>query len=140
MSCYLNVYLVKKDKVEGDKPLFFTQYSKDTEIYSSITESMYVPFLKDDENVEYADLTREVVQEALHNIESKKSKIKKRLETLYRIIKENYNEDIKNEIIDSEDYLTTLQEESTLIDNIKFLVDTCNPIWSDFEKVVVNQG
>lgn len=139
MSCYLNIYLVPKSK-EGQesKPIFLTQYSRNTDIYSAITENMVVPYVMDKDV--YADLTPSIMQEVKHDVEKSISTMKNRTDTLYKMLEKNYNEDLKDDIVQSEDFIKELQEQLKVVENIKYIVDEVNSDWSDFEKVVVNQG
>lgn len=139
MSCYLNIYLVPKSK-EGreSKPIFLTQYSRNTDIYSAITENMVVPYVMDKDV--YADLTPSIMQEVKHDVEKSISTMKNRTDTLYKMLEKNYNEDLKDDIVQSEDFIKELQEQLKVVENIKYIVDEVNSDWSDFEKVVVNQG
>lgn len=139
MSCYLNIYLVPKSE-EGreSKPIFLTQYSRNTDIYSAITENMVVPYVMDKDV--YADLTPSIMQEVKHDVEKSISTMKNRTDTLYKMLEKNYNDDLKDDIVQSEDFIKELQEQLKVVENIKYIVDEVNSDWSDFEKVVVNQG
>lgn len=146
MSCYLNIYLVPK--VEGEEkdkesqkvnPIFLTQYSRNSDVYSVITENMAVPYTNNTEDV-YADLTPQVMQEAKKDVNGTIDNMRERTDTLYKVLKESYNEELKNDIVESELYIKELQDQLDTIDKIKFIVDTVYDSESDFEKVVVNQG
>ena len=139
MSCYLNIYLVPKSK-EGQesKPVLLTQYSRSTDTYSAITENMVVPYVMDEDV--YADLTPSIMRGIKNDIEKSISTMKSRTETLYKMLEKNYNEDLKDDIVQSEDFIKELQEQLKVVENIKYIVDEVNSDWSDFEKVVVNQG
>lgn len=139
MSCYLNIYLVpKSEESQESKPIFLTQYSRNTDIYSAITENMVVPYVMDKDV--YADLTPSIMQEVKHDVEKSISTMKNRTDTLYKMLEKNYNEDLKDDIVQSEDFIKELQEQLKVVENIKYIVDEVNSDWSDFEKVVVNQG
>lgn len=146
MSCYLNIYLVPKvEEEEKDKesqkvnPIFLTQYSRNSDVYSAITENMAVPYINDTDDV-YADLTPQVMQEVKEDVNRTIDNMRERTDTLYKVLKESYNEELKNDIVESELYIKELQDQLDIIDKIKFIVDTVYDSWSDFEKVVVNQG
>ena len=66
--------------------------------------------------------------------------MKNRTDTLYKMLEKNYNEDLKDDIVQSEDFIKELQEQLKIVENIKYIVDEVNSDWSNFEKVVVNQG
>lgn len=139
MSCYLNIYLVPKSEGGQEvKPIFLTQYSRNTDIYSAITENMVVPYVMDKDV--YADLTPSIMQEVKHDVEKSISTMKNRTDTLYKMLEKNYNEDLKDDIVQSEDFIKELQEQLKVVENIKYIVDEINSDWSNFEKVVVNQG
>lgn len=139
MSCYLNIYLVpKSEESRKSKPIFLTQYSRNTDIYSALTENMVVPYVMDKDV--YANLTPSIMQEVKHDVEKSISTMKNRTDTLYKMLEKNYNEDLKNNIVQSEDFIKELQEQLKVVENIKYIVDEVNSDWSDFEKVVVNQG
>ena len=139
MSYYVNIYLVPKgEEGQESKPIFLTQYSRNTDIYSAITENMVVPYVMDEDV--YADLTPSIMQEVKADAEKSISTMRNRTETLYKMLEKNYNEDLKDDIVQSEDFIKELQEQLEVINNIKYIVDEVNSDWSDFEKVVVNQG
>lgn len=139
MSCYLNIYLVpKSEEGQESKPIFLTQYSRNTDIYSAITENMVVPYVMDKDV--YADLTPSIMQEVKHDVEKSISTMKNRTDTLYKMLEKNYNEDLKDDIVQSEDFIKELQEQLKVVENIEYIVGEVNSDWSDFEKVVVNQG
>ena len=142
MSCYLNIYLVPKSKEENKeaKPLFLTQFSRNSDVYSCFEESVAVPYMGIDENKEvYSQLTSDDMRSALGSIEGMLTNMKDRIATLYKIIEKSYNEDLKNDIVDTESYIKELEETKSTIEKIKFIVDECGE-YSDFEKVVVNKG
>ena len=139
MSCYVNIYLVpKSEEGKESKPIFLTQYSRSSDIYSAITENMVVPYVMDEDV--YADLTPSIMQEVKADVEESITTMKRRTETLYKMLEKNYNEDLKDDIVQSEDFIKELQEQLGVTNNIKYLVDEVYSDWSDFEKVVVNQG
>lgn len=139
MSCYLNIYLVpKSEEGQGSKPIFLTQYSRSTDIYSAFTENMVVPYVIDKDV--YADLTPSIMQEVKHDIEKSISTMRSRTNILYKMLEKNYNEDLKDDIVSSEDFIKGLQEELKVIKKIEYIVSEVYSDWSDFDKVVVNQG
>ena len=88
----------------------------------------------------YADLTPSIMQKVKHDIEKSISTMRSRTNTLYKMLEKNYNEDLKDDIVSSEDFIKELQEQLKVVENIEYIVGEVNSDWSDFEKVVVNQG
>lgn len=139
MSCYLNIYLVpNSEEGQESKPVFLTQYSRSTDIYSAVTENMVVPYLTNEDV--YSDLTPDVMQKVKEDIVETINNMKDRTDILYKVLKESYNEELKDDIVESETFIKELQEQLSVVEKIKFIVDTVYSNWSDFEKVVVNQG
>lgn len=138
MSCYLNIYLVpKKEKVEKNEPLLLYFFSRNSDVYHIVTESINVPFCAN--KITYKDLTLDDMSHIISGHKGIIDDAKRRLQSLYNLYSKNANSELQEDILSSENYIVELEESLQTLIHIKDIVEMCDGL-SDFEKVVVNQG
>lgn len=149
MSSYLTFYLVpKKSKTkytnDGDivvelpqEPLALFSYSRNTNIYQKYYECLNPAYAGSEDK--YTELT---LEDALRVIQEFKEEelipAKNRLNTLYKIIKESYHDDLVSDILSSEEYVKELKLFLNELEQIAIFVKDIYNGYGDFEKVLIN--
>lgn len=150
MSSYLTFYLVpKKTKTKYDKddkeieveltqePLSLLSYCRSSDIYQAYYENLHPAYCGNEEK--YTELTYLDAKEVRDTYKREcVESTEKRLKVLYKIIRENYNEDITEEILSAESYLSDCKNTLELLNTICDIVYEVTEGYGDFEKVLIN--
>lgn len=150
MSSYLTFYLVpKKTKTKYDKddkeikveltqePLSLLSYCRSSDIYQAYYENLHPAYCGNEEK--YTELTYQNATDVrdTYNEEYVKA-TDKRLQILYKMLRENYNSDIAEEILSAEEYLSECKSTLELLNTICAIVYEVTEGYGDFEKVLIN--
>lgn len=149
MSSYLTFYLVPnktKTKYIKDEeitielpqePLALFSYSRSSNIYQKYWESLNPAYAGDEDK--YTELTPDMARRVVRDFEEEELiPAKNRLETLYKIIKESYNDDLANDIISSESYIRELENTLSELKWLANVIVEINYSCGDFQKVLIN--
>lgn len=142
MSSYLNIYLVPRtseESKEKSKPLLFTSFSRSTDIYQTLNDSLNVTYIGNDDEPKYMELTSDKLLSVVADEKDELAKTEKQLELRVQAYKELAKKDI-NECVD--DYVQTKQyidEKKELISQLETLQMFVQDLqYSDFEKALIN--
>lgn len=154
MSSYLTFYLVPKksktkyvrneetDETEEQKiqlsqePLSLMYYCRSSEIYQAFYENLHPAYAGKEDK--YSELTYRDAKYVCEQYEDTILRTKKRLDSLYKIIKEKYDPELVDEIMSAEEYLSDCKETLNILENISRIVYEVTTGYGDFEKVLIN--
>lgn len=143
MSQYLNIYI----KVKGqDKPLFFTQYSRNSEVYDIVCEEMVVPYSSDGNT--YCDLTCMALSDCLAGLEAINKTIEQKIATRMKALVHTKDQKVAGSIIEELDehrkYISEMDEEIEEISHLLWIArqiaDCKSYSWGNFEGLMANIG
>ena len=153
MSSYLTFYLVPKksktkyvrienndiveEKVQlTQEPLALMSYCRSSEIYQAYYENCHPAYAGSEDK--YSELTYNESKYVCEEYEDNILRTKKRLDSLYKIIKEKYDPELVEEIMSAEDYINECKETLETLRNISRIVYEVTEGYGDFEKVLIN--
>lgn len=152
MSSYLTFKLVPKkmrerykgaksyeEKITEGIPLTIASYSRNSPIYQALYDTGRIVYAwgKEDGEEKYTEITKEIFDEALGDMDEEIKSTEERLETDYKILKACYNEDVHNDILSFEKYLAEQKRDREDLEQLKFFL--LNAIkYTDFEKILAN--
>ena len=129
MSSYINIYIVpKKDKT----PIEIVSYSRADDIYAAIADVINIPWSS--EELQYADLSLENINQVIDNIKQDINKVDKRIIEYEKHA--NGNADLIEDILSQKEYRESLDE---VLKRLYFLSDViydAKEEFSDVEKVI----
>ena len=129
MSSYLNIYIVpKKDKT----PIEIVSYSRADDIYAAIADVINIPWSS--EELQYADLSLENINQVIDNIKQDINKVDKRIIEYEKHA--NGNADLIEDILSQKEYREGLDD---ILKRLCFLLDiiyNAKEGFSDVEKVL----
>lgn len=144
MSQYLNIYIKAKER---NKPLFFTQYSRSSEVYDIITEEHIIPYNGDGET--YCDLPLSTLQSCLTRLKEQREEITQKETNRKEALEHIHNNkkavsDILEELDDCYKFTRELDEEIKEVSHLVWLASTiadCKEYsWGDIEGLMANIG
>lgn len=129
MSSYFNIYIVpKKDKT----PIEIVSYSRSDDIYAAIADVINIPW--SGEELQYADLSVENINEVIDNIKQDINKVDKRIIEYEKHA--NGNSDLIEDILSQKEYREGLDD---VLKRLRFLSDIIYDAkegFSEVEKVI----
>lgn len=151
MSSYLTFYLVpqkvreryvegkpEEEKLTEGKPMTLLSYSRNHPVYQAFNEGCNVTYAFNKEGEEkYTEITSDMFDDAIETVDEEIKSTEQRLEVDYKVMKANFCDEVYEEILSFEKYLTELKENKEILVNLKdFLLESVNH--SDFEKILAN--
>lgn len=136
MSSYLTFYLVPKG--EDKKPLTFTSYSRNNDVYQSYYEELNPAYIGNDDEPNYTELTPkkalQVVNAAKDNLKKAEKALNNRI-SAYKELNDTSEEAIQD-IASTREYIEELKEG---LAELQYIYNWVSDIeYSDFEKVLIN--
>ena len=129
MSSYLNIYIVpKKDKT----PIEIVSYSRVDDIYAAIADVINIPW--SGEELQYADLSIENINEVIDNIKQNINKVDKRIIEYEKHA--NGNADLIEDILSQKEYRESLDEVLKRLYFLSDIIYDAKEEFSDVEKVI----
>lgn len=143
MSQYLNIYIKAKG---NDEPMFFTQYSRNSEVYDIVCEEAVVPYNGDGKT--YCDLTCMTLSVCRNGLEKISKTIEQKIATRMKVIEHTKDPKVAAGIIEELDdyrkYMSEVDEEIEEISHLLWLArqiaDCKSYSWGDFEGLMANIG
>ena len=136
MSSYLTFYLVPKG--ENQKPLAFTSYSRNNDVYQSYNEELSPAYIGNDDKPNYTELTPEKALQVVNAAKEDLKKAERALNNRISAYKElnDTSEEAIQDITDTKEYIEELKEGLAELQCIYNWVSDIE--YSDFEKVLIN--
>lgn len=129
MSSYINIYIVpKKDKT----PIEIVSYSRADDIYAAIADVINIPWSS--EELQYADLSIENINEVIDNIKKDINKVDKRIIEYEKHA--NGNADLIEDILSQKEYRESLDEVLKRLYFLSDIIYDAKEEFSDVEKVI----
>lgn len=141
MSSYLTFYLIpKKEKVKKQTPMTFISYSRSSEVYQAINETLNPAYCGTE--TKYSEVDAEDIKRVIASVEEDKAEAENRLKLRVEAYKEMANGVIPDEAIDEyvslKGYIQDLQGTIHALEGIYSWISDLE--YSDFEKVLMNVG
>ena len=129
MSSYINIYIVpKKDKT----PIEIVSYSRADDIYAAIADVINIPWSS--EELQYADLSLENINQVIDNIKQDINKVDKRIIEYEKHA--NGNADLIEDILSQKEYRESLDEVLKRLYFLSDIIYDAKEEFSDVEKVI----
>ena len=129
MSSYLNIYIVpKKDKT----PIEIVSYSRADDIYAAIADVINIPWSS--EELQYADLSLENINQVIDNIKQDINKVDKRIIEYEKHA--NGNADLIEDILSQKEYRESLDEVLKRLYFLSDIIYDAKEEFSEVEKVI----
>lgn len=158
MSSYLNFYIVpkkskkkyhfdaeskteKEEVVEISKgePVLLMSISRADEVYQAFNDTLNPPYFY--KGNEFSELTYDDVRRVVTDFEKSVKSTEDRLKVTYKMMKESgYHEELFEEIMSFENYLSEQKETLSELKSISSLVYNITEDYTDIEKILINVG
>lgn len=135
MSSYLTFYLVPK--AEDSKPLSLISYSRSSDVYRYFNDTLHVKYITNNEGeVQYTELTTDMVDEVLNDLKNDISKAEKRILEYEKHT--SGNTEIIEYILEQKEYIEDLEWALHKIEFIRDLVYEASCSGNKYNKVLCN--
>ena len=135
MSSYLNIYLKRKENLEGS-PLLFMSFSRNHPIYRAVVEAI-APVWAGDGDV-YTKLTYNNLTECINSLDEETNHIVNKIVEYEKAVLKNPKKDIIDQLIEYKEIYKEMEENNHNLAFIRWFTNDINKGNSDFSKVLCN--
>ena len=135
MSSYLNIYLKRKENLEGS-PLLFMSFSRNHPIYRAVVEAV-APVWAGDEDA-YTKLTYNNLTECINSLDKETNHIVNKIVEYEKAVLKNPKKDIIDQLIEYKEIYKEMEENNHNLAFIRWFTNDINKGNSDFSKVLCN--
>ena len=135
MSSYLNIYLKRKENLEGS-PLLFMSFSRNHPIYRAVVEAV-APVWAGDGDV-YTKLTYDNLTECINSLDKETNHIVNKIVEYEKAVLKNPKKDIIDQLIEYKEIYKEMEENNHNLAFIRWFTNDINKGNSDFSKVLCN--
>lgn len=135
MSSYLNIYLKRKENLEGS-PLLFMSFSRNHPIYRAVVDAI-APVWAGNGDV-YTKLTYDNLTECINSLDEETNHIVNKIVEYEKAVLKNPKKDIIDQLIEYKEIYKEMEENNHNLAFIRWFTNDINKGNSDFSKVLCN--
>lgn len=135
MSSYLNIYLKRKENLEGS-PLLFMSFSRNHPIYRAVVEAI-APVWAGNED-KYTELTYENLTECINTLDTDIGNLVNKINEYEKTILKNPKSDIIEQLVEYKELYKEMENDNSNLVFMRWFTDDITKGYSDFSKVLCN--